>query len=43
MKFLKIIENDWNEPGQTFIICDTGHEVKSQRKRQKKKINNIKF
>jgi hypothetical protein len=43
MKFLKIIKNDWSELGLTFKIYDTNHKARSQRKRQTKKNNNVKF
>jgi hypothetical protein len=38
----EIFKNNWSEPGLIFKIYDTDHEVRSQRKRQKIKYNNVK-
>jgi len=42
MKFLKIIKNDLSEPSSTFQFV-TDHEARSQRKRQTRKNNKVKF
>jgi hypothetical protein len=43
MKFLKIIKNEWSEPGPTFKLYNTDHKTESQHKNQAKKNNNIKL
>jgi hypothetical protein len=38
MMINEVFTNNWSQLNLTFIICDTNHEVRSQRKKNLKKI-----